>query len=220
MANEVFEVLNYVEYLKLAGGAITAVVVIFFIMQIIGEISEFTGKTVPTIMKVFKLIREGRRQRKIERNALHELPDKLSQLDRIYSFLDTVEKHYSADNISKRNEWMDWVNTRAEVYDAAVGELTSLKNVLEANNALTLNMYITIYRNMILEFASKVANEDVLISREEFNRIFTVYEDYEEELKKHDMTNGQVDIAYAVIKDAYKERLADQKFLEDVRGYK
>ena len=189
-------------------------------MQVIGEISNFFGKTVPGIMRVCSVAKEKRKQRKDEKNALHELPDKLEQLDRIYAFLDTVEQHYSADNISKRNEWMDWVNSRAVVYDAAVGELTSMKNALEANNTLTLNMYITIYRNMILEFASKVANEDVLISREEFNRIFTVYEDYEEELKKHDMTNGQVDIAYAVIKDAYKERLADHKFLEDIRGYK
>lgn len=189
-------------------------------MQAIGEISTFFGKTVPKIMRVFSIAKGKRKQRKDEKRALHELPDKLAQLDRIYTFLDTVEQHYSADNISKRNEWMNWVNSRAEVYDAAVGELTSMKSALDANNTLTLNMYITIYRNMILEFASKVANEDTLISREEFNRIFTVHEDYEEELKKHGMKNGQVDIAYTVIQDAYKERLADHRFLEDIRGYK
>ena len=33
------------------------------------------------------------------------------------------------------------------------------------------------------------------------------------------MTNGEVDIAYGVIQDAYKERLRDHTFLEDVRGY-
>ena len=33
------------------------------------------------------------------------------------------------------------------------------------------------------------------------------------------MTNGEVDIAYRVIQESYKERLQDHTFLEDVRGY-
>ena len=82
-----------------------------------------------------------------------------------------------------------------------------------------MDLYININRHRILDFASKVANKECLISQEEFNRIFKVYRDYEAVLEKHHMTNGEVDIAHRIIVEAYEERLRDHTFLEDVRGY-
>ena len=130
-----------------------------------------------------------------------------------------MNQHYSEDNIAKRNEWMEWVNSRARIYDQSIAELTEMKQSIADNNKLTLDLYININRNRIIDFASKVANENILISKEEFNRIFKIYQDYEAILEQHHMTNGEVDIAYRIIQESYKERLQDHTFLEDVRGY-
>ena len=113
---------------------------------------------------------------------------------------------------------MAWVNSRAEIYDASVQELKDLKADITQNNVLTLDLYININRHRIIDFASKVANENTLISQEEFNRIFKVYRDYEAVLEQHHMTNGEVDIAIKVIQDGYKFRLQNHLFFEDLRG--
>ena len=177
-------------------------------MQIIGEILEFKGKVVPEFVKVRKYF-----TRKNQEKA--QINDTLQQ---VRVLLNDVNQHYSEDNITKRDKWMQWVNERAVVYDASVAELTALKDALRANNELTLDLYININRNRIIDFASKIANGNVVVSREEFNRIFKTYHDYEEVLEKHDKTNGEVDVAISIIKDEYTSHMKNHSFLEDVRG--
>jgi Mn-containing catalase len=114
---------------------------------------------------------------------------------------------------------MQWVNDRAKVYDASVEELMSMKETLASNNELTLDLYINVNRNRIIDFASKIANESVAVSREEFNRIFKIYNDYEAILEKYGKTNGEVDIAIRIIKESYTCHMKNHSFIEDVRGY-
>jgi hypothetical protein len=140
-------------------------------------------------------------------------------LRQVQVLLNDVNQHYSDDNITKRDAWMQWVNERAVVYDASVEELMALKDALSSNNALTLDLYININRNRIIDFASKIVNDTLVVSREEFNRIFKTYHDYEEILKKHNKTNGEVDIAMSIIKDSYTTHMKNHSFVEDVRGY-
>lgn len=203
------QVLGNLEYLKAPAGIISAILIIFVIMQIVGEILEFKGKVVPEIIKIRKYFKRKRREKKQARMLLQN----------VHTLLDDVNKHYSADNIAKRNEWMKWVNERAEVYDNSVKELTALKDAVAANNELTLDLYINIHRNRIIDFASKVANENCLVSREEFNRIFKTYNEYEDVLKKYNKTNGEVDVAICIIKDSYTDHMKNHSFIEDIRGY-
>ena len=137
--------------------------------------------------------------------------------------LGEVNAHYSEDNISKRNAWMEWVNERAKVYDESIVEISkNLSNVTEAlrdNTKLTEEMFIQSSRDRIIDFATKVANENAPVSREEFNRIFKVYDKYEKYLEDHKMTNGEIDIAYRIIKDSYEKHMRSHSFIEDVRGY-
>ena len=38
-------------------------------------------------------------------------------------------------------------------------------------------------------------------------------------IKKEGLTNGEVDVAYHIIVEAYEERLSNHSFLEDERGW-
>lgn len=200
--------INYLEYLNTPTKIGATIILAFLIMQIIGEILEFKGKVVPEFVKIRKyFVRKN--QEKIQIN---------DTLQKVQALLNDVNQHYNADNITKRDQWMQWVNDRAKIYDASVAELTALKDVLASNNELTLDLYININRNRIIDFASKIANDAVVVSREEFNRIFKTYKEYEEVLEKHKKTNGEVDIAISIIRDSYTTHLKNHSFIEDIRG--
>ena len=170
---------------------------------------ELCGAVVPEIIKIRKFFKRKRDEKEQINTTLQQ----------VQVLLNDVNQHYGADNIAKRDAWMKWVNERATVYDASVEELTALKDALAANNELTLDLYININRNRIIDFASKITNEKLTVSREEFNRIFKVHHDYEEILKKYNKTNGEVDIAIRIIEESYKEHMKNRSFIEDIRGY-
>lgn len=197
------------EFFKITGPWAAGILGAWLVLNIIGEILEKKNKIVPEFMKVRKYFQRKKKEKQELQQFVRDMK----------VFTDDIKIHYSPEALKKRNDWMDWVNRKADKYDASVDELRELKEDIAKNNVLTLDLYININRHRIIDFASKVANEDTLISKEEFNRIFKVYRDYEAVLDQHHMTNGEVDIAYRVIVEAYEERLRDHTFLEDVRGY-
>lgn len=201
--------LSYLEYLNAPQKVVAAIALLFVVVQIIGELLELKGKIVPEFMKIRKYFD----RKKKEKEQIN------TTLQQVQTLLNDVNEHYSADNITKRDAWMQWVNARAVVYDESVSELTALKDSLAAANELVLNLYININRNRIIDFASKIANNNVAVSREEFNRIFKTHDEYEEILNKYNKTNGEVDIAMSIIKDAYANHMKHHSFIEDVRGY-
>lgn len=205
--------INYIEYLGIPLKIAVVLVVIFFAMQAIGEFLEFKGKVVPEFFKIRKWLTRKKREKA---EATQTLKD-------VQVLLNDVNGHYSADNIAKRDGWMKWVNDRAEVYDESIKQLrealTEVMQALKDNTKLTEEMFIQSSRDRIIDFATKTSNESVMVSREEFNRIFKVYAKYEKYLEDHDMTNGEVDINYQIIKESYEQRLRDHAFTEDIRGY-
>lgn len=205
--------INYIEYLGIPLKIAIVLVAIFFAMQAIGEFLEFKGKVVPEIFKIRKWLTRRKREKA---EAAQTLKD-------VQVLLNDVNGHYSADNIAKRDGWMQWVNNRAEVYDESIKQLReALIEVMQAlkdNTKLTEEMFIQSSRDRIIDFATKTSNENVMVSREEFNRIFKVYAKYEKYLEEHKMINGEVDINYQIIKESYEQRLRDHAFTEDIRGY-
>lgn len=205
--------INYIEYLGIPLKIAIVLVAIFFAMQAIGEFLEFKGKVVPEFFKIRKWFTRRKREKA---EATQTLKD-------VQVLLNDVNGHYSADNIAKRDSWMKWVNDRAEVYDESIKQLrealTEVMQVLKDNTKLTEEMFIQSSRDRIIDFATKTSNENVMVSREEFNRIFKVYAKYEKYLEEHKMTNGEVDINYQIIKESYEQRLRDHAFTEDIRGY-
>ena len=198
--------INYIEYLGLPKTIAIVLVAIFLIIQIIGEILEFKGKVVvPEIMKVRKYFA----RKKTERKAKKEMPDTINELK---SFLFEVKGHYDKDNISMRDKWMENVNLNLK-------KIEELDEKIDKNNKVTLDIMIENMRDSIINFASKVANEDFPVTKEQFNRIFKKYDDYEKLIEENGLINGEVDIAYRIIQESYKKHLKNRTFIEDIRGY-
>ena len=198
--------INFVEYLQLPAQIAVGVIAVVFVMNIIGEILEFKGKIVPEFMKI----------RKYFSRKKHEKTETAQTLKEVKQLLGDVNAHYSVDNISKRDSWMQWVNDRADVYDTSIVEI---KNQLSGVTEVLEELFIQNSRDRIIDFATKVTDGKNLVSREEFNRIFKVHDKYETFLEERKLTNGEVDIAILVIKESYAQHMKEHTFLEDVRGY-
>lgn len=198
--------INFVEYLQLPAQIAVVVIGAVFVMNVIGEILEFKGKVVPEFMKIRKYFSRKR----------HEKKETAQTLKEVKQLLGDVNAHYSADNITKRDSWMQWVNNRADVYDTSIVEI---KNQLKSVTEVLEELFVQNSRDRIIDFATKVTDGKNLVSREEFNRIFKVHAKYEAFLEDRKMTNGEVDVAILVIQESYAQHMKEHTFLEDVRGY-
>ena len=178
-------------------------------MQIVGELLEFKGKVVPEFVKIRKRFARKRREREI----MQEVPALLAEGKKTIS---EFNAHYGADNIRMRDEWIKGVNSKLEQNDKWIQELDKK---LDKNNQDTLSLLIDSKRNSIISFASLVIDENTPVTREQFNRIFKLYEEYESIISANGLTNGEVDIAFRIIKDSYENHMRNRSFVEDIRGY-
>lgn len=218
--------IQYIEYLGLPGCVAVILVGLFLASQVIGELLELKGKVVPEVLKVRKYFARRRKEKENMRKmaelypSLQKVPE---ALDSVQKLLSNVDAHYSNDNIAKRNSWMQWVNDRATVYDDSIVEisknLTDVTQALKDNTKMTEEMFVQSSRDRIIDFATKAGSENAVVSREEFNRIFKVYDKYERFLADRNLTNGEIDIAYRIIKSSYENHLKNHTFVEDIRGY-
>ena len=205
--------LGYLEYLKLPAAVAGAIVGILLVANLVGELLELKGKVVPEFMKIRKYFKRKRDEKR----------ENAETLKAVKLLLADVNAHYSADNISKRDAWMNWVNSRADVYDNSIIEikdnLALVTSALQDNSKLTEELFVQSSRDRIIDFGILVADGEKVISREQFHRIFKVHDDYEKFLKKRGLKNGETDIAMRVINESYATHMREHTFLEDVRGY-
>lgn len=201
--------LNYIEYLNVPSQIAIALIAVLFVLQLIGEFLNFKGKAVPEIMSIRKYFS----RKKSERKVIRELPNTIQDLKNI---VNNIDKHYRADNISMRNKWIDSVNSELATEDKLVRELD--KKLDEANKDI-VSILVDNKRDTIIDFASRVSNSSVLVTKEQFNRVFKLYKEYEDLISKNGLTNGEVDIAYRIIVESYEEHLSNHTFIEDTRGW-
>lgn len=201
--------LDYIEYLNIPVKVAIVLIGAFLIMQLVGEILEFKGKVVPEFVKVRKIFT----RRKKEREMMQRME---KTLDQVQTTMDELNQHYSTDNIQMRDEWIKRVNSKLDQYDASMAELD---RKLDKNNSDTLSILVDNKRNAIISFASMVIDETKPVTKEQFNRIFKLYEEYEAIISAKGMTNGEVDIAIRIIREAYENHLRNHSFIEDIRGY-
>ena len=218
--------LSNLEYLNAPSKVIGAVLLFLVITNIIGEILELKGKVVPEFIKIRKYFA----RKKKERIALSKVTDVLDEhgqmaqtISNVERLLSDIDKHYSQDNIAMRDGWMKEVNEHIVESEARRKEQDSLmrelNEKLDKNNAVTLSILIENKRNSIIDFASKVIDESYPVTKEQYNRIFKIYEEYEDIIKENGLTNGEVDIAIRIIRESYEKHLKNHTFIEDVRGY-
>lgn len=204
---------SFVEYLNVPTKVAIVIIGVFFVLQIIGELLEFKGKVVPEFIKVRKYFARKKKEKAEAAQTLKE----------VKVLLGDVNSHYSEDNIAKRNSWMQWVNSRAEVYDSSIDKLrdtlADVTQALKDNTKMTEEVFVQSSRDRIIDFATKVGDDNAVVSREEFNRIFKVYDKYEKFLEERGLTNGEIDVNFQVVRDGYEVRTKNHSFLEDIRGY-
>lgn len=201
--------LNYIKYLNVPSQIAIALIAVLFVLQLIGEFLNFKGKAVPEIMSIRKYFA----RKKSERKVIRELPDTIQDLKNI---VNNIDKHYNADNISMRDKWIDSVNNKLMMEDKLVRDLD--KKLDEANKDI-VSILVDNKRDTIIDFASRVSNSSVLVTKEQFNRVFKLYKEYEDLISKNGLTNGEVDIAYRIIVESYEEHLSNHTFIEDTRGW-
>lgn len=201
--------LNYIEYLNVPSQIAIALIAVLFVLQLIGEFLNFKGKAVPEIMSIRKYFA----RKKSERKVIRELPNTIQDLKNI---VNNIDKHYSADNIVMRDKWIDSVNNKLMMEDKLVRDLD--KKLDEANKDI-VSILVDNKRDTIIDFASRVSNSSVLVTKEQFNRVFKLYKEYEDLISKNGLTNGEVDIAYRIIVESYEEHLSNHTFIEDTRGW-
>jgi len=205
--------LGYLEYLNLPSKVAIVIVLVLVVMNLVGEILEFKGKVVPEFVKMRKFFSRKKAERE----------DTAQTLKAVKQLLGDVNAHYSEDNITKRNNWMNWVNCRADIYDQSIADISSsladVTRALNDNTKMTEELFVQNSRDRIIDFATKVSDDSVMVSREEFNRIFKVYRKYEAFLEERGLTNGEIDVVYRIIAESYENHMKNHSFIEDVRGY-
>lgn len=218
--------LNYLEYLNSPIKVTTFLVGVFLVIQIVGEILEFKGKVVPEFIKIRKYFARKRKERQAlsQMTVLLDEHNQMAQtLKEVNRVLADIDKHYSKDNIAMRDGWMKEVNEHIANSEKKRSEqdalMRELSEKLDRNNADTLAILIDNKRNTIIDFASYVVDDKCSVTREQFNRIFKLYKEYEEIIDQNGMTNGEVDIAYRIITEAYENHLKNHTFVENIRGY-
>lgn len=218
--------LNYLEYLNTPTRIVTFLVGVFLCIQIIGEILEFKGKVVPEFLKIRKYFARKRKERQALSKVtvlLDEYTEMSNTITDVKRLLTDINNHYSADNIAKRDGWMKEVNKHISESEEKRKEQDSLmrelSEKLDKNNADTLSLLIENKRSAIIDFAQKAIDEKCPVTREQFNRVFKTYKEYEEIIENNGLTNGEVDIAYRIITEAYENHMRNHTFVEDIRGY-
>ncbi len=136
---------SFIEYLKLPAAVGGIIVAVFLVIQIIGGILDFKGKAVPAIMNIRKYFKN----KKLKKQETEET------LKAVQALLSDVNGHYSADNIAKRDGWMQWVNDRAVTYDSFIKEMSEkFSDVVEAlkdNTRMTEEMFVQSSRDRIID---------------------------------------------------------------------
>lgn len=208
--------LNYIEYLKLPNAIAISLIVLFFALQIIGEFLEFKGKAVPEILKVRKYFARKKTERELIQSFPLLVAEMKKEMKEMGEKFDRFTEHYSQDNIHKRNSWIEKVNDHL---NDSRGKFEGIEAKVDKNSAITTQLLINTDRKEIIDFAIYVADESHPVTREQFNRIFKLYKEYEDIIEENGLTNGEVDISYDIIVEAYERHIKERSFIEDIHNH-
>lgn len=208
--------LNYIEYLKLPNAIAISLIVLFFALQIIGEFLEFKGKAVPEILKVRKYFARKKTERELIQSFPLLVAEMKKEMKEMGEKFDRFTEHYSQDNIHKRNSWIEKVNDHL---NDSRGKFEGIEAKVDKNSAITTQLLINTDRKEIIDFAIYVADESHPVTREQFNRIFKLYKEYEDIIEENGLTNGEVDISYNIIVEAYERHIKERSFIEDIHNH-
>ena len=213
------KIFDYIEFFGITGKIVGVIVLLFFLMQLIVELLKAKGVVAAEIVSIRSRMEQKRKEKETIRQMAELLPtlkDVPAMLKSTGEFLGNVEKHYSDDNIRMRDDWIKNVNQKLEGHDEL---MQFLVDTAHENSENIRAILIESKRSAIIDFASKTIDPSVPVTRAEFNRIFRIHNEYEEIITKHNIKNGEVDMAIGLIRESYEEHMRNHTFLEDVRGF-
>lgn len=188
-----------VELFERLGVPGTIISAIAFILLVAGAIKEFTS-SFSTFKKVFNWIKGIKKRIKEKKEAREKLQQSLLEAQKI---IKDFSIHYSEDNIAQRDNWINWVNQKAEEYNST---LDNINKRLEKLDMITEETRLDQQRNAILDFAARVNNPQYDYSREHYRKIFKTIDTYEKYIEENYLTNGEVDAAVEKIQKAFDEK--------------
>ena len=207
---------SFVEYLNIPAKIALIIIGVFFVIQIIGEILEFKGKVVPEFLKIRKYFARKKKEREIIKSFPAMVDEIKTQMKEMGEKFDNFTIHYSKDNIDKRDEWIEKVNQHLS---DSCGKFEGLEAKADTNNLNITKLLINTDRREIIDFALYVSDPNNAVTREQFNRIFKLYKEYEDIIEENGLTNGEVDISHGIIVEAYEQHMKNHSFIEDIRKH-
>lgn len=80
---------------------------------------------------------------------------------------------------------------------------------LEKLTEMFVDKEVDDYRWEIINFATRIADKKPC-NKDSYRHCFRTYKKYEELLKEHKLTNGEVDISMKIVREAYEQKLKEE----------
>ena len=198
-----------IEYLGIPMTVSIVLVVIFLAFQIIGEIVEFFGKVVPEFFKVRKYFKRKKQEKQEAKQKATETAQTLAEVKQLLS---DVNSHYSKDNITKRNNWMQGVDQSVENNEKLIQTLGGkMDKILESHEHLK-NELGQVKSNVLENEADRLRAElfdcgnrcrrNIRLHPEEMEHIRVVFNKYSNVLHQ----NGPGEREFNFINDYYNHQ--------------
>ena len=198
-----------IEFLGIPTTIAIILVGLFLVMQIIGEIIEFFGKVSPEFLKIRKYFARKKKEKEETAKTLEEAAKTLKEVKKR---LDEVNSHYDKDNITKRNDWMNGVNSNIANNDKLIHSLdTKIDKLLDANTNLQTQLN-KVEDNVLTNEADRLRSElfdcgnrcrrSIRLHPEEMDHVRAVFDKYSNVLHQ----NGPGEAEFKFITDYYNHQ--------------
>lgn len=194
--------LKAIEYLGTPTTIAIALVALFVVLQIIGEIVEVFGKVVPEFLKIRKYFSRKKKEKEEINQMIKECKEAILEFN----------SHYSEDNITKRNTWMNGINNSVKNNDTLIQALDSkIDKILVANEDVKTQLN-QVKSNVLENEADRLRSElfdcgnrcrrNIRLHPEEMDHIRAVYTKYSDVLNQ----NGPGEKEFNFINDYYNHQ--------------
>lgn len=201
---------QFIEFFRITGPWAIILLGAYVALNVIGEILERCGKIVPEFVKIRKFFKRKREEKQSMKTLLEDVKIVVADFNSLCS----------SDNIQKRNDWvrsvnedLEWIHAQIQQYAESTDRIVA---TLNSNTKMTEDMFVEASRDRIISFADKVSTPTVVVSHEQFRRIFRIHDEYEAFLRAHNRKNGEVDQSMETIHKAYAYRQQNHCFAEDI----
>jgi hypothetical protein len=196
------DLMKAIEYLGIPTTIAIVLVGLFLITQVVGELVECMGKIVPEFFKIRKFFKRKKEEKEETQNMIKECKELLLDFN----------SHYDSDNITKRDKWMDKVNSSVKNNDQFIQKLDSKLDQILDDNANFKVQLDQVKINVLENEADRLRSElfdcgnrcrrNIRLHPEEMEHIRVVFNKYSNVLHQ----NGPGEAEFKFITDYYNHQ--------------